>query len=238
MDMSIPPKARHTIHQTILNWFKSQPKGSVLDTPAGYGHLGVNLKNMGFDVTCGEINPSIFLAENLKCIYTNLNKEIDAKDESFDYVCCIDGLEHMTDPYQAVKEISRVLKQNGIGIFSIPNYSNIEKRLKFLFHGYLTKPTQFDAYLNSNQQLYDFHNSPITITQLDFMFRINNLKIVDIMNNAKKRKQYILSPLVYILKMVNLFNNHKSKKKHNTKMTLDNRVILGGNNLIFITCKQ
>lgn len=141
----IPPKARYSIHDTILEWFRSQPKGKVLDAPTGYGHLGLKLNMMGFDVTCGEINPEIFLVKDLKCIYTDLNRKINADNESFDYICCVDGLEHMTDPYQAVKEFSRVLKHGGIGIFSIPNYSNIEKRFKFLIHGYLTKPTQLDA---------------------------------------------------------------------------------------------
>ena len=209
----------------------------MLDAPAGYGHLSMKLKEMGYDVTCGEINPAIFKIPDLKCIYTDLNREIQAESNSFDYVCCVDGLEHMTDPYQAVKEFSRVLKPGGIGVFSIPNYSNVEKRFKFLIHGYLTKPTQFDAYLNANEQLFDFHNSPLTITQLDFIFKINHLQIVDIKRNAKKAKQNLLMPFVYLLKLFNKFNSEKSKKKHKTEVTLDNRVILGGNNLIFIIRK-
>lgn len=236
--LDVSPKARHTIHQTILSWFQHQPRGCVLDAPAGYGHLSLKLKEMGFEVTCGEINPDIFLVNELSCVYTDLNRHIDANDESFDYVCCVDGLEHMTDPYQAVKEFSRVLKRGGIGVFSIPNYSNIEKRFKFLLHGYLTKPTQIAAYEFANKQLFDFHNSPLTITQLDFIFSINQLEIIEIKRNDKKLKQLLLTPVVFLLKILNYFNSSKSKQKHNTKMTLDNRVILGGNNLIFITRKK
>lgn len=238
MTEMIVPKSRRSIHETILHWFSQQTIGSVLDAPAGFGHLSLKLKEMGFVVTSGEINPAIFLVNDIDCVYTDLNRTIAAADHSFDYVCCVDGLEHMTDPYQAVQEFSRVLKPNGIGVFSIPNYSNIEKRCKFLLHGYLTKPTQFDAYEKANRQLFDFHNSPLTITQLDFMFKINQLEIIDVLSNDKKRKQYLLAPLVILLKLLNLFNREKSRKKHNTKMTLDNRVIFGGNNLIFITRKK
>ncbi len=238
MSSTIVPKARPSIHRTILEWFATQTPGKVLDAPAGYGHLGMKLQQMGHEVTCGEINPDIFKVPDLRCIYTDLNREIAAAANSFDYVCCVDGLEHMTDPYQAVSEFSRVLKPGGIGVFSIPNYSNLEKRFKFLLHGYLTKPTQYDAYVRADRQLFDFHNSPLTITQLDFIFRINHLEIIDIKRNAKKAKQNLLLPFVWLLQLLNVFNSGKSKKKHATHLTLDKKVLLGGNNLIFITRKS
>lgn len=233
----IVPKARSGVHQTILEWFSTQKAGKVLDAPAGFGHLGMKLKEMGHDVTCGEINPDIFMVNGLKCIYTDLNAHIDVEANTFDYVCCVDGLEHMTNPYQAVKEFSRVLKPGGIGVFSIPNYSNIEKRFKFLLHGYLTKPTQMDAYIAADGQLHDFHNSPLTITQLDFIFKINHFEIIDIKQNMIKPKQKWLAPIVYLLQFLDFFNSEKNKKKHMTSLTLDKRVILGGNCLIFIARK-
>lgn len=237
-DTHITPKARPSIHHTILEWFSTQTRGHVLDAPAGYGHLSLKLKDMGYEVSCGEINTDICTIPDMPCVYTDLNRKIDAPTASFDYVCCVDGLEHMTDPYTAVKEFARVLKPGGIGVFSIPNYANIEKRLKFLVHGYLTKPTQYDAYAQANGTLFDFHNSPLTITQLAFMFQINQLDIIDIKRNAWKWKQLLLLPLVYALKGLNRLNSAKSKQKHRTDLTLDNRVILGGNNLIFITRKS
>jgi len=127
----ITPKARGSIHKTILSWFSTKRPGLILDAPAGYGHLSMHLKKMGFDVVCGEIDPKIFKYNGLKCIYIDLNEKIDFPDGTFDYICCVDGLEHMTNPYKAVQEFARVLKPGGYGIFSIPNYSNIEKRAKF-----------------------------------------------------------------------------------------------------------
>ncbi len=234
---AIQPKARHSIHKTILNWFSTQKPGNLLDAPAGFGHLGLKLKEMGYTVTSGEINPEIFEVKELDCIYTDLNREIRAPDNSFDYTCCVDGLEHMTDPFQAVKEFSRVLKPGGYGVFSIPNYSNIEKRLKFLLHGHLTKPPHIDAYLEQNCQLFEFHNTPLTITHLDFIFKINNLEVCEIKRNAHKRRQYLLYPLVAIFKLISALSSEKSRKKHRPDLTLDERVIMGGNTLIFITRK-
>ena len=233
----IKPKARESIHKVVLEWFEKQKRGSVLDAPAGYGHLSMRLKEMGYEVTSGEIEPEIFAVSGLKCIYTNLNRHIDAPDGTFDYICCIDGLEHMTDPYQAVKEFARVLKPGGYGVFSIPNYTNIERRLKFLLRGYFTKPVSYDRFQNEGANLYNFHNSPITITILEFMLKINNLDIVEIKENAPKLKQYLLLPFVLLMWVINLFSPQKSRKKHRTDLTLNKSIILGGNNLIIITGK-
>ncbi len=99
----VAPKARTIIHEVIVNWLSNQPRGTILDAPAGYGHLSMKLDELGFQVTCGEIEPEIFRLKNIKCIFTDLNKNINMPDKSFDYVCCVDGLEHMTDPSGQLK---------------------------------------------------------------------------------------------------------------------------------------
>jgi 2-polyprenyl-3-methyl-5-hydroxy-6-metoxy-1,4-benzoquinol methylase len=237
-NQKIFPKARHNIHEILLKWFSKQPPGRLLDAPAGYGHLAVNLTNMGYNVVCGEIEPEIFIAQGIKCAYTDLNQKIDAPDNSFDYTCCVDGLEHMTNPYRAVEEFARVLKPGGTGVFSIPNYSNIEKRLKYLLKGYLTKPKTVEDYKHSGSNLFNFHNSPLTITILNLMFEINGLKVAEILKDKKKMKQYFLLPFVLLLKTIAGFSSQKSRRKHLYDLTLKNEVILGGNTLIFITKKE
>ena len=89
-----------------------RPDGTVLDAPAGFGHLSMKLRDMGFDVVRGEIDPEIFSVPDLDVVYTDLNRRIDAADGAFDYVACVDGLEHMTDPYTAVAEFAR---RRGVG---------------------------------------------------------------------------------------------------------------------------
>jgi SAM-dependent methyltransferase len=234
----IVPKARHEIHRVLLDWFSRRQPGRLLDAPAGFGHLSMRLRDMGYSVVCGEIEPDIFMVRGLECVYTDLNDRIDAADNSFDYVCCVDGLEHMTNPYRAVEEFTRVLKVGGTGVFTIPNYSNIEKRVKYLLRGYLTKPKTIDDYRREGSNLFNFHNSPLTITLLDLIFGINGLKVVEILRDKKKRKQYALLPLVLLLRAAAGLSSQKSRNKSASALTLRNEVILGGNTLIFITEKE
>lgn len=233
----IIPKARSSIHKTILSWFSVQKRGTVFDAPAGYGHLAMHLRDMGYDVTCGEVDTDIFKVKDLSCIYIDLNERINSSDDAFDYTCCVDGLEHMTNPYKAVQEFARVLKPGGYGVFSIPNYSNIESRSKFFLNGYLTLPNSFDQYRETGCNLYNFHNSPLTITLLDLMFKINGLQVKGILRDNVKWKQYFWFPFILMLKLHAHLRSDRIKKKHRYDLTLRNEVILGSSTLIFITQK-
>jgi SAM-dependent methyltransferase len=235
---AIVPKARGVIHQVIIEWFSAQPRGKLLDAPAGYGHLSLKLKELGFQVTGGEIEPEIFKANEVECIFTDLNRRIEARDNYFDYVCCVDGLEHMTDPYKAVEEFSRVLKNGGIGVFSIPNYSNIETRFQFFLRGSLTKPKSREDYVASGKNLYNFHNSPLTITLLNLIFEINNLAVIDILRDKIKHKQYFFFPVVMMMKAAAACSSKESYRKNRYDLTLHNKVIFGGNTLIIIVKKN
>ena len=237
-NQEIVPKARVNIHKVIIDWFSTQPRGKVLDAPAGYGHLSMKLKELGYEVICGEIEPEIFKVKDIECVFIDLNREIQAPDESFDYVCCVDGLEHMTDPYRAVEEFSRVLKPGGIGIFSIPNYSNIEKRFRYFIKGSLTKPKTVEDYKKAGSNLFKFHNSPLTITILDLIFGINDLKIESILRDKIKKKQYFFFPLVLVMKMAVFLPSYHTRRKNRYDITLRDEVIFGGNTLIFIVRKS
>ena len=54
---------------------------------------------------------------------------------SLDAVLCLDILEHLVDPWDAVKKITPLLKPGGRLIISIPNIRNLKFIRKLLIHG-------------------------------------------------------------------------------------------------------
>ena len=234
----IRPKARKTVHDKVLKWFSKQKRGTVLDVPAGFGHLSMRLQEMGFAPVCGEVQLDIIEAVNVKKIYTDLNRSIDVPDASFDYVACIEGLEHMTDPYQAVSEISRVLKPGGTAVFSLPNYTNIERRIRFLLTGSLLIPVSDEKLKEHNNNIFEFHNSPLTISLIEFILRLNKLVIKDIFPDKPKKPLNLFAPVLWFIKV--LFRREYSEvyDKYRLDLTLHKDVFLGGNCVIIVAQKS
>jgi len=53
-------------------------------------------------------------------------------DASFDLILCSDVIEHLESPGALLREISRVLRSNGMAFISFPNSWNLLERLRFL----------------------------------------------------------------------------------------------------------
>jgi hypothetical protein len=58
------------------------------------------------------------------------------------------------------------------------------------------------------------------------------------MRNAVKKRQYFFLPVVWLMKLNAMVASEETKKKYRFDLTLKDEVILGGNNLVFITRKR
>ena len=120
----------------IKKIFSKLNKGIVLDLGSGEGEHANILKNMGFDVvTAGIDNREFKYPDLIKFTFCDLSNAAPFKNASFDYVLFLEILEHIRNPYFAIREISRVLKPEGLLFLSTPNILNITSRLRFLFEG-------------------------------------------------------------------------------------------------------
>jgi len=88
--------------------------------------LGARLIASGFEVSFCDLYPEIFRLNNVEIRRGDLNGKLPFDDRSFDYVTCLEGLEHIENPQQAMREFSRLLRPGGHLIVSVPNILNIE----------------------------------------------------------------------------------------------------------------
>lgn len=145
----IKPLAHEAIHATVERILNGLPHGTLLDVPAGEGALAVRLLRLGFDVKCCDLHPQIFRLPDIEMKQGDLSQTLPYSDNSFDYITCLEGLEHIENPHQALREFSRILRDGGHVILSFPNALNVEERLKSLLYGYTShfKPLSRE-YLN------------------------------------------------------------------------------------------
>ena len=233
------PLARDGVHEKVIAYLKDKPRGRILDVPAGFGALAKNLSEMNFAVSCCDIDTDQFSAEGLKIDRGDLNEKIPYADDEFDYVCFLEAIEHTENPYNAVREIARVLKPGGTLIMSTPNYLNVERRLKFLVTGFFTKPVPQNMFKERfHGQTYAMHLSPIGYTLIRFMLECAGFRIIEMTYDKKKPKQLFLKPLVWFIRLYALSWSKKKREQYWLSETLGNTILDGGNTLIVVAQKS
>jgi ubiquinone/menaquinone biosynthesis C-methylase UbiE len=233
------PLAHEAIHDTVVDILRSLPRGALLDVPAGEGALAARLIDDGFEVRCCDLYPEIFRLDGVDVHQGNLDAELPFADRSFDYVTCLEGLEHIENPQQAIREFARVLKPSGQLIVSVPNILNIEERLKWLLHGYTShfKPISRPAVERLRAE-YDerveiaAHVNPIGYSELRYVLEKNGFEIVKLYRDKPKGNAWLYWPLVAMIRLVAGLTPARKRSERWTTELSSNEVLLGGNTLI------
>lgn len=79
------------------------------------------------------------------------------EDSWFDGVSMLMVLEHVFDPFHAVREISRVLRPGGYFVMNVPNIAYIRHRIRLLF-GALPITSSSDSFENGSWDGFHLHN--------------------------------------------------------------------------------
>ncbi len=227
------PLSRDEIHDKVMEMIEKEPRGRILDVPAGTGILAHRLRKVGFEVSCCDIDPSYFSISDLTLEIGDLNRSLPYPSSSFDLITCIEGLEHLENPFNAVREFYRLLKPGGKVILSLPNYLNIERRLKFLITGLFSKiPSPRKLGKERFEHLWMLHLSPLTYPILKLIMEHSGFKILCIEKDREKKRMKWLLPIVWGIRGYCLFWSKEKREDYHLEDTLSPRLIMGGNTLI------
>jgi 2-polyprenyl-6-hydroxyphenyl methylase / 3-demethylubiquinone-9 3-methyltransferase len=169
------------IRNNLSEKFKQQLSGkNALEIGCGGGILSEEIAKMGVDVT--GIDPS---ENSIKCAvkHAEINKlpikyevatgeRVPFKSNYFDIVLCCDVLEHVSNLYQVISEISRVLKPGGIFIYDTINRNLISNLVTIKI---LQKWKRW-AILPSDLHVYNMFIRP---NELKSLLRHNNIEWID-----------------------------------------------------------
>jgi SAM-dependent methyltransferase len=241
MNDSVPmPYAHVAIYDTVEAILDSSECGRVLDVPAGEGALAVRLKNAGFSVHCCDLYPSIFKPLDIEIRSGNLDVSLPYENASFDCVVCVEGLEHINNPSNAIAEFARVLAPGGNLIVSVPNIMNIEERFKWLINGYTShfKPLSAEAQKKIRLQFpgmdeIAFHANPIGYSEVRFLLEKYGFRLDGVHADKPKSNSWIYMPVVALIRIIGKLASANRRKERWTQELNSKEVLLGGNTLIF-----
>lgn len=107
-----------------------QPQAKVLDVGCAFGYFlnccdEYGLKTYGVDISEYAINEAR-KATNAELFVHDINDGLPMfEDNFFDIITAFDVIEHLTSPYNVLKEIKRILNKNGKLILTTPNINAV-----------------------------------------------------------------------------------------------------------------
>jgi len=237
--MTAAPLAHQAIHDTVVGILEKLPRGPLLDVPAGEGALGARLIAAGFEVGFCDLYPEIFRLNNQEIRRGDLNDKLPFDDCSFDYITCLEGLEHIENPQQAMREFSRLMRPGGHLIVSVPNILNIEERLKWLIYGYTShfKPVTREQRArlcaeHNNREEIAAHVNPIGYSELRYILEKYGFEIVSVHRDKPKANAWLYWPIVILIRLIARLTPVLKRKERWTEELVSDAILLGGNTLI------
>jgi 2-polyprenyl-3-methyl-5-hydroxy-6-metoxy-1,4-benzoquinol methylase len=239
------PLARPEIHETVVRLLEPLPRGKLLDVPAGEGALSARLAEAGFAVQACDLYPEIFKLANVYVRRGDLSGVLPYSDSEFQYITCLEGLEHIENPHQAIREFARVLAPGGRLVISVPNILNIEERVKWLLHGYTShfKPISQDHLRMRHEQWgakeeVALHINPIGYAELRYVLEKYGFEVVGAYRDRRKPNLWLYWPLVAIIRLFAWLTPKTKRRERWTKELASDPVLFGGNTLVLLAVKQ
>ena len=172
-------------HERALALLEGEERGKVLDAPAGEGYGSKKLKTMGFEVYALDLDEGDFKLKDVHFDKADLNARLPYPESFFDYVVCLEGIEHIENPHHLIREFRRVLKAGGTVIISTPNVLSIYSRLRFLLSGYADWIHSRINTLTATRatDLLERHINLLDYPELHFILRENGFQITSVVSN-------------------------------------------------------
>ena len=129
----------------IINWILNLPKKSqLLDAGAGVQryrkyaeHLNYTSQDFG-KYEGGEefIGKKVKFWESKNCDIISDIANIPVEKETFDYILCSEVIEHLVDPFEALKELKRILRNQGEILITAPFRSLYHQSPYYYYSGF------------------------------------------------------------------------------------------------------
>lgn len=148
------------IKDTVLGYFKGSKPGRILDIPSGSCWLAEHLSDPRWEYHAADLYSD---ASDSRCARVDLNEDLPYENASFDYVACLEGLEHLENYHHTLREFHRILKPGGKLVVSTPNPLNVKSRLRYLLWGTFMG---FPHLVNMPDEGEHLHVSPINASFL------------------------------------------------------------------------
>lgn len=214
-----------------IELLSGQPAGTLLDVGTGAGELAHAMLEHGFTVTACDIYEKDFRYHGIiPFVRLNLDAEWPFTDGRFEYVVCLEVIEHLANPSQLIQALAAAIKPGGLLVLSTPNILSLKSRLRFLTEGaweYFREPLLERAqieYANPNEH---FHIAPLRIHEIEFFLytcglRVETIETTKLYTGLRK----VLFPIELLIRLQTFLKCFRTDRKGNISYRRISRLML------------
>ncbi len=183
------------IYRVVIDALSKLSPGELLDAPAGPGLLSHEAHQLGYQPLAADIDGSLFILPWVKYRKLDLNRPLPLRQGAFDYVVCIEGIEHVEDQYLLAREFARVLRRGGRLLITTPNISNLTSRLYCLLTGFdSAAPRPLDP---TKAVPYMDHINTVPVPRLEYLLERAGLRVEQVRASHLRKGSLLLLPFFY-----------------------------------------
>ena len=212
----------------------------TLDIPAGNGHVVGELLKRGHRAVGGDINDA---QEHF--VRADIESRLPFDDASFDAISCLEGIEHVLDEVELLREFLRILRPGGILVISTPNVMNMYSRLHYFLRGY---PYQFPPgacrLLTGTEVIDRGHVNPLSYIRLRYLLESLGADIVGVAGDRSKKKILfpVLMPIAWLGRLLSRQDLDaaptEQARMHSIRQDLGSRAIMRARSLVLTARKS
>ncbi len=213
---------------------------NILDAPCGDGALAFMLLEKGIHVRAIDIEGTAAFLLGDAFRIADLNQKLALPDKSFDLVVSVEGIEHLENPHLFLREVNRVLKDDGKLILTTPNIVSLRSRVRFLGSGFFHRDS---TPLNETARHGLHHIGLRSFPQLRYDLHTLGFQLIDVGSTHIKPVSYLYAifiPWMFLYTLI-AFRKEKDRiqKKRNREIlrTLFSTALLFGENLVLVARK-
>ena len=209
---SLPPISQNAdrgTHEVVVGLLERERDcKKLLDIPCGRGAFSQEMLARGFDVRSADCEELIELPEARFC-QADMNERLPFADGELDAVVCIDGIEHIENPFAFVAECRRIVRPGGSVVLTTPNISSLRSRWRWLCTGFHNKcKTPLDE--ADPNPLH--HINMLDLPKLRYMLHTRGLRLTGVTTNRIKPVAWLFAPLLPLCWLLTAWVFHREVK--------------------------
>ncbi|OGH60277.1 MAG: hypothetical protein A3G34_09530 [Candidatus Lindowbacteria bacterium RIFCSPLOWO2_12_FULL_62_27] len=198
------------VFKHVISELSARPCGPLLDIPAGRLEMCWVLSGRGFECVAADLSLAdgeepMPDGKTIRRCRVDLNQSLPFPAGAFQYVLCVEGLEHVENTFLVLRELHRVLRPGGEIFITTPNILNIQSRMRFLLSGTYMSFPHLTAPVRAAEHA---HINPVAYPMLDFALRQAGFDHIVVHRVHRKWKLLVYAPILLMIKFLNVFPRH------------------------------